>query len=367
MASTYSSNFKLEKMATGANANTWGTRTNNNLDVLDAFGAGYLSKSVAGSSNITLTTGDADATAEAANKVIELTGALTGDIVVFVPAVEGEYVFFNNTTGSQTLTIAATGHTANGIVIAQGAYSHVYNDGSANYKMYNAVDKLGATTFEGAVTLDAGGTVTAGQDLTGGSGNIILRSNGAVSATTYTGDGSNLTGVEPFPSGTKQVFYQAAAPTGWTQDTATALNESVMSVVTGSGGGTGGTTAYFSSFLATTNKSAPGQPVSGSVSGTVGGTTLSTPTIASHTHTFNAYSNVTNNPSEPTFVTGGGGGTRFGGSFNDSSPSRKNISNAGGGGSHSHPFSGSLSSATTDVTIPAADVKYANVIIAAKD
>ena len=44
MASTYSSNFKLEKMATGANANTWGTRTNNNLDVLDAFGAGYLSK-----------------------------------------------------------------------------------------------------------------------------------------------------------------------------------------------------------------------------------------------------------------------------------------------------------------------------------
>ena len=33
MASTYSSNFKLEKMATGANANTWGTNTNNNLDV----------------------------------------------------------------------------------------------------------------------------------------------------------------------------------------------------------------------------------------------------------------------------------------------------------------------------------------------
>ena len=68
--------------------------------------------------------------------------------------------------------------------------------------MYNAVDKLGATTFEGAVTA--------------GDGNIILRTNGAVAATTYTGDGSNLTGVEPFPSGTKQVFYQASAPTGWT-------------------------------------------------------------------------------------------------------------------------------------------------------
>jgi len=39
----------------------------------------------------------------------------------------------------------------------------------------------------------------------------------------------------------------------------------------------------------------------------------------------------------------------------------------GGGGSHAHPFSGSLSSATADVTIPAADVKYANVIVATKD
>jgi hypothetical protein len=41
----------------------------------------------------------------------------------------------------------------------------------------------------------------------------------------------------------------------------------------------------------------------------------------------------------------------------------------GGGGAHSHPFSGSLSSATADVsvTVPAANVKYANVIVATKD
>ena len=47
MASTFTSRFKLEKMETGANANTWGTRTNNNLDVVDAFGGGYIAKSVA--------------------------------------------------------------------------------------------------------------------------------------------------------------------------------------------------------------------------------------------------------------------------------------------------------------------------------
>lgn len=357
MASTFTSRFKLEKMETGANANTWGTRTNNNLDVLDAFGGGYLAKSVAGSSNITLSTADADATAESSNKVIELTGTLTGDIVVFVPATEGEYVFFNNTAGSQTLTIAATGHTANGIAIAQGAYSHIYNDGSANFKMYNAVDKLGATTFKD--------TVTAGS-----SGQIILRTNGAVTATTFTGDGSNLSGVEPFPSGTKQVFYQASAPTGWTQDTTAALSESVMSVVTGSGGGTGGSTAYFSSFLATTNKTAadPDAPVSGSVSGTVGPTTLSTPTIASHTHDIARGNDDPDSPNPTSRITQLGFGDRYQ-SFPSIPGGPGSIVPAGGGGAHSHPFSGSLSSATADVsvTVPAANVKYANVIIAAKD
>ena len=70
MSSTFSSNYKLELMATGANANTWGTNTNNNLNVLDAFGAGYLSKSVAGSANITLSTANADPSAESSNRVI---------------------------------------------------------------------------------------------------------------------------------------------------------------------------------------------------------------------------------------------------------------------------------------------------------
>jgi hypothetical protein len=82
------------------------------------------------------------------------------------------------------------------------------------------------------------------------------------------------------------VFYQASAPTGWTQDTAAALSNTVMSVVTGTGGGTGGSTSYFASFLATTDKTGaqPAAPVTGSVSGTVGDTTLSTPVIPSHSH-----------------------------------------------------------------------------------
>ena len=40
------------------------------------------------------------------------------------------------------------------------------------------------------------------------------------------------------PTGTKMVFRQASAPTGWTQDTT--LNDRVLRLVSGAGGGTGG-------------------------------------------------------------------------------------------------------------------------------
>jgi hypothetical protein len=354
MASTFTSRYKLEKMETGANANTWGTRTNNNLDVVDAFGGGYIAKSVAGSANITLSTGDADPTTESANRVIELTGALTGDIVVFIPAAESEYVFFNNTSGSQTLTIAATGHTANGLAITQGAYSHVYCEGSANFKIYNAVDKLGTTDFKGATTFSAGATVASGQDLGAGGGNITLRSNGQVQATLFTGSGAGLTGVEPFASGTKMVFYQASAPTGWTQDTASALSDAAFRVTTGTGAGTGGSDTFQTTFAASRNTDTSGATVS--VSGSVGATTLSTPTIASHSH---SVSTLNPRPQEPNqgIITRAGG----------NSPSSQGTSSAGGGGSHTHPFSVSSSSLGGDISMPAMNIKFANVIIAAKD
>jgi len=331
MASTYSDRLKLELMETGANANTWGNNTNTNLETLDAFSAGYLSKSVAGSANVTLTSNNADPTAEASNKVIEFTGTLTGDITVFVPAVESNYIFFNNTSGAFTLTVAPTGHGANGSAIVQGAHTVQYCTGDTVVDLF--ANSLGNLSVKNNV-------------------NVV----GTVNATSYVGNGAGLTGVDPFESGTKMVFYQASAPTGWTQDTASALSNTVMSVVTGTGGGTGGSTSYFSSFLATTDKSAPAQPVSGSVSGTVGGTTLSTPTIASHTHSITRVTQPGNpNNTGPQFV------------GNPPTSTSTSTGSAGGGGSHTHPFSGSLSSATADVTIPAANVKYANVIVATKD
>src|SRR6056300_1701509 len=131
MASTYSDRLKLELMETGANANTWGNNTNTNLQTLDAFTAGYLSKDVAGSANVTLTSNNADPTAESSNKVIEFTGTLTGDITVFIPAVENNYIFFNNTAGAFTLSVAPDGHGANSVSITQGAHTIMYCTGTS--------------------------------------------------------------------------------------------------------------------------------------------------------------------------------------------------------------------------------------------
>ena len=356
MSSTYSDRLKLELMATGANANTWGTNTNNNLEVLDAFAAGYLSKSVAGSANITLTTANASDTAESSNKVIELTGALTGDIVVFIPAVESEYLFFNNTTGSQTLTIAATGHTANGALITQGAYSRVYCDGSSNFNVEVSTSLLGTTNFKA--------------DVTAGGGNIVLRTNGAVSATTFVGSGANLTGIEAFPSGTKQLFFQASAPTGWTQDTTAALGNAAIRVVVGTGGGTGGSDTFQTTFGSSRSTETKDLPVAGSLSGSVGATTLSTPTIPSHQHKTPSF---TPN-SQPNSPNKGFDETTFKATRAEPTPQNfeptASFPLVGGGGSHTHPFTGSLSSASApsaSFSIPDMDIKHANVIVAAKD
>ena len=83
MASTYNY-LGIEKMATGENAGTWGTKTNTNLDIIQQAASGYHSQTIAGGAQTTallMTDGDAtsvtDALTNAArNQIIELTGTL---------------------------------------------------------------------------------------------------------------------------------------------------------------------------------------------------------------------------------------------------------------------------------------------------
>ena len=57
MASTYTTNLQLEKVATGEKAGLWGTVTNTNLEILEQASSGYLSVDVA-SGDVTLLLND---------------------------------------------------------------------------------------------------------------------------------------------------------------------------------------------------------------------------------------------------------------------------------------------------------------------
>jgi len=174
MASTYTARLKMEVMEAGANSGTWGNNTNDNLKVIDASIGGYLSKSVSGSANVTLTTAnrdpDVETTNEAGNAIIDMNGALSGNIYVFLPAVEREYILFNNTSGSYTLQVAPTGHAANNITLTQGAHTIAYvQDGDRVKDLFASTNSIlskgtlqvdGVSTLVGNVAMSANATVS---------------------------------------------------------------------------------------------------------------------------------------------------------------------------------------------------------------
>jgi len=162
MASTYTTRLRLEKQGTGENANTWGDKTNDTFDLLDESIYGYAAKSVAGSSNVTLTNSNATSD-ESRQSVLEFTGTLTGNINVLLPTVESRYIVYNNTAGSYTLTVATTGNTGTGTAVVQSSHALMYSNGTFVKDVFaqginNLVCK-GTLSVAGAVELD-GGNVT---------------------------------------------------------------------------------------------------------------------------------------------------------------------------------------------------------------
>lgn len=82
-------------------------------------------------------------------------------------------------------------------------------------------------------------------------------------------DGVPISAFTNFPSGTRMIFQQTAAPTGWTKDTT--HNNKALRLVSGSVS-SGGTVAFTTAFA------------SKSVAGTVGATALTTAQMPAHTH-----------------------------------------------------------------------------------
>jgi hypothetical protein len=115
MASSYSTDLKLEIQVTGENAGTWGDITNTNLVILQQAIAGYESVALNATTGVTLTYTNG-ALSNGKNAVLELTGTISGNVDVTIPSDatgpdEKVYVIKNSTSGAFTVTVKVAGQT----------------------------------------------------------------------------------------------------------------------------------------------------------------------------------------------------------------------------------------------------------------
>jgi len=130
MASSTSSDLKLELITTGEKAGTWGTITNTNLQILEQAASGYLSLAV-GSADVALAL-DNFAVSNGKNLYYKLTGTLTANRTVTMPdSAERVFIVEDATARSSsnyTLTVKTVSGT--GVTIPVGAKVVLYSDGT---------------------------------------------------------------------------------------------------------------------------------------------------------------------------------------------------------------------------------------------
>ena len=128
MASTYTSNIGVEKIGAGEQAGTWGTTTNNNLDILDRAINGVGAITLSGTTH-TLTTSDGTLS-DGGFKVLVFGGSPSGTNTVTISPNDQDkfYVVQNSTSQSITFTQGSGGN----VGLAAGSKKIIYADGAGS-------------------------------------------------------------------------------------------------------------------------------------------------------------------------------------------------------------------------------------------
>jgi hypothetical protein len=244
MASTYSS-LKIELIATGEQAGTWGVTTNTNLGTaLEEAITGTADVSFS-SADVTLTLTDTNGTQTARNLRLNLTGTSGGARNLIVPAIEKLYVINNGLADAVTVKNS----TGTGIAVPTGKTMFVFNNGT------NVLD---VTTYLSSLTLGTSLPVASG-----GSG-----------AATLTGVLKG-NGTSAFTAATAGTDYVAPGGALGTPSSGTLTNTTGLPISTGvSGLGTNVATALAvnigSAGAAVVNGGALGTPSSGTLTNATG-------------------------------------------------------------------------------------------------
>ena len=200
MASTWTTNNAIEKIADGEKTDTWGQITNRNFDIIDRTmnGVGTIDLSSSGAAH-TLSTTDGsvgDSLTDGMYKVLVLDGATQACTITISPNDAQKLYFVVNSRGYDCTFTQGTG---GNITVANSATKIIYADGAGAGAAVNEiaddlailnVTTLGLTEASKVVTADANGVVSFDNGIIEESTAITSASN---AATLDLQDGTNFT------------------------------------------------------------------------------------------------------------------------------------------------------------------------------
>jgi hypothetical protein len=190
MPSSFSPSLRLELIAPGEQAGTWGTTTNTNLGTLvESSIAGYQTISViSGNQALTIADGAADQSRSAMLRLTTTTGAAFS---VYAPPVTKQYLIVNDSVHAATIFNSTVGGNTTaagtGVIIPAGRTLIVYSDGT-NFRTLSTLNDGGTN---GILVRTAANTVTARSVAVSGAGLSVTNGDGVAGNPTVTSNATN--------------------------------------------------------------------------------------------------------------------------------------------------------------------------------
>ena len=178
MASTYTSNLGVEKIGAGEQAGTWGTTTNNNLDILDRAINGVGAITLSGTTH-TLTTSDGTLS-DGGFKVLVLGGSPSGTNTITISPNDQDKVYIVQNGTSQTATF--TQGSGGNVSVAAGSKKIIFADGAGS----------GAAVTDVTDALDVATLRLGGTAITSTAAELNLMDGGTSAGTTAVADGDGI-------------------------------------------------------------------------------------------------------------------------------------------------------------------------------